>query len=609
MSFQSKYIKYKTKYINLLKEKKGGTLPVYHPPPVYPPEYYLGTTINTTPEYAFGTTIDKPSLYIDVYRFKIFNYPPTEMFDKPGEIKFNILRKTTIQPSTQGAEEMKEIRNGYVSTVKCVDSQDTGLQVYSVDYIKSEPCKNKYYTYYTQYLPKDDLHFSKYNEQQEQDLIKTIALTIRTLTQRVKSFIPVIDPNKLTNENGYILKIEITNKNKIIVFGDHHGSYHTFFRNMLRLHICGVINLNTFKVNENYIIIFLGDIVDRGNFSLEILSIMFKFIINNLNNFIINRGNHEEKHLSTEFGFKQEVAFKLTKKEGETVFNNILTLFSLCSTAIILINTNTGKKYWLCHGLFYTGAGKDETLNKFIELGNEETVLVLSNVNATGIRWTDPPGLDPTWGIGLEKETHTPQGNITENVAQPNIRFSVGTNELNLFFTKFDFIIRGHTDNESNAWLFRKTGKPSSSSHYFIQMNDWINNKNSTSNKLQPMPPPPAQNILFYDHIGAFNDYPLKKYNYNKFHVHRNNDGSLFKGEENITVNNNDQIDGPVQTITDLDHTDIYNLLTISTNTDRDRTLTSDSYIVMRFDDNMLPSVTNTIKNALEIDSWLKRDV
>ena len=140
MSFQSKYIKYKTKYINLLKEKKGGTLPVYHPPPVYPPEYYLGTTINTTPEYAFGTTIDKPSLYIDVYRFKIFNYPPTEMFDKPGEIKFNILRKTTIQPSTQGAEEMKEIRNGYVSTVKCVDSQDTGLQVYSVDYIKSEPC-------------------------------------------------------------------------------------------------------------------------------------------------------------------------------------------------------------------------------------------------------------------------------------------------------------------------------------------------------------------------------------------------------------------------------------------------------------------------------------
>ena len=65
----------------------------------------------------------------------------------------------------------------------------------------------------------------------------------------------------------------------------------------------GIINLKKFIINDPYKIIFLGDIIDRGIYSLDILNIIFKLIINNnkvkkLNDIkiIFIRGNHETKY-------------------------------------------------------------------------------------------------------------------------------------------------------------------------------------------------------------------------------------------------------------------------------------------------------------------------
>ena len=92
----------------------------------------------------------------------------------------------------------------------------------------------------------------------------------------------------------------------------------------------------------------------------------------------------------------------------------------------------------------------------------------------------------------------------------------------------------------------------------------------------------------------------------NKFTIYKNATSlQLYNKDTSITTTDYKQLDGPVQTITNLSYPDIYNVLTISTNTDLKRPLTSDSYIVMRFDEKMLPNVTDTILNSQEIDTWL----
>ena len=72
-----------------------------------------------------------------------------------------------------------------------------------------------------------------------------------------------------------------------------------------------------------------------------------------------------------------------------------------------------------------------------------------------------------------------------------------------------------------------------------------------------------------------------------------------------ISINNYNQLDGPVQTVTNLTDRETFNIMTISTNTDLGRPLTSDSYIVIRFNENMLPNVQASINSDIEIVKWL----
>ena len=511
MSFQSKYIKYKTKYINLLKKIHGGT------------------NVEST----------QSKLYIDIYKFKLLNYPS---HSTAKNVSFGTLSKTI------------DLNKGIVkSTSDITNSIEDSY--YSVDYIKSDNISNKYYSDYLNYPAKSDLDNPKYKYTNEyiHKLIKIICKTINILQCRLKhalrKYNKVDQFNEITNDTGYITKINITNKHKVIVFGDNHGSYHTFFRSMLRLHLCCVIDLNTFKVNDNYIVIFLGDIVDRGNFSLEILIIIFKFIINNKpHKFIINRGNHEEMSITEQYGFLDEIKYKIPT-EFQSIFNNIIKIFTFCSTAIILINTDSKKKYWLCHGLICNDANIDIFIN------NNDRIFILDKQQANNIRWSDTPEYNQNTLILNEDSTFNYNG-----------RPQIGTKILSKYLSPvyFEFIIRGHEDRYSNAWLLSST---------IHRMHMGIDYENTINNK---------------------------------FTIYKNaTSQQLYNKDTSITTTDYKQLDGPVQTITNLSYPDIYNVLTISTNTDLKRPLTSDSYIVMRFDEKMLPNVTDTILNSQEIDTWL----
>lgn len=93
----------------------------------------------------------------------------------------------------------------------------------------------------------------------------------------------------------------------LIVVGDIHGSFH----DLLRI-------LNYYLENKSKIL-FLGDYVDRGSFSLECITLLFALKVLNPDNFFMIRGNHEFDSLCKQYGFKDEILNSFSPLSRDTI--------------------------------------------------------------------------------------------------------------------------------------------------------------------------------------------------------------------------------------------------------------------------------------------------
>lgn len=80
-----------------------------------------------------------------------------------------------------------------------------------------------------------------------------------------------------------------------IIVGDIHGSFHDLLR---------IIHFIQEKPSK---VLFLGDYVDRGNFSLECITILFAIKSEYPDSVYLIRGNHEFDSLCSQYGFKDEI--------------------------------------------------------------------------------------------------------------------------------------------------------------------------------------------------------------------------------------------------------------------------------------------------------------
>lgn len=252
-------------------------------------------------------------------------------------------------------------------------------------------------------------------------------------------------PSSGTDEKSYIYRWDVKD-DKVFIFGDLHGSFHTFFRSMMRLHYCGIINEN-FEIKEGYRILFCGDIVDRGQYSLEILSFIFKLIQNNEDKVYIIRGNHETAAIygrKTFHNLKENLIdeFK-TKNLTEIQKTNVIHFIDNSPVAIILVCN--GKKIWCCHGsipykLKYLV--DINTLNKFIKNENnkENKIFKCNKKLTTFIMWTD---------LYYEYQIKSTKRGIygLQDIDYDTLK------ELFLLLG-IDFMIRGHQDNDFNTTLY-----------------------------------------------------------------------------------------------------------------------------------------------------------
>lgn len=99
------------------------------------------------------------------------------------------------------------------------------------------------------------------------------------------------DAQKLFKNEENIINLE----GDIIVVGDIHGSLHDLLR------ILKYIQSSKCKV------LFLGDYVDRGFFSLECITLLFAFKVMYPDNYFLIRGNHEFDSMCSCYGFKKEL--------------------------------------------------------------------------------------------------------------------------------------------------------------------------------------------------------------------------------------------------------------------------------------------------------------
>lgn len=116
----------------------------------------------------------------------------------------------------------------------------------------------------------------------------------------------------------------------VCVVGDIHGQYFDF------VHLLEKAG-SPKKINY----IFLGDYVDRGIFSVEVIILLYALKVAHPDNVVLLRGNHEWRNMTDHFTFREETISKF----DEDVYNVIMESFDAMPLAAIV-----NDRYLAIHG-------------------------------------------------------------------------------------------------------------------------------------------------------------------------------------------------------------------------------------------------------------------
>lgn len=238
------------------------------------------------------------------------------------------------------------------------------------------------------------------------------------LCERVKS---------IFKEEPNLLKLEQT----MTICGDIHGQFFDLIR---MFEVSG-------DASPSNPYLFLGDYVDRGSFSMEVVTYLFSLKINLPKSFYLLRGNHECRRMTKFFNFRDECIYKY----DEEVYNAIMDVFDTLPLAAVL-----AQRYFCVH------AGLSPDLRYIEDLNKIDRFQEIPRTGAMcDLLWSDP----------TENKAESEKEDVTKwfrHNQKRGISYIYGKSAVKVFLksNKIQCIIRGHTV-EANGYFmhFQKSQK------------------------------------------------------------------------------------------------------------------------------------------------------
>jgi len=159
----------------------------------------------------------------------------------------------------------------------------------------------------------------------------------------------------------------------VTIAGDIHGQFH----DMMELFKTGGDVSRT-----KYL--FLGDYVDRGLHSVQVITLLFLLKIENPDQIVLLRGNHEARSQTQVFGFYDECLLKY----GDSLVWRLFTdTFDFMPVAALIDN-----KLFCCHGGLSPSAPSIDDIQKLDRVGELSDTGALSD-----LAWSDPEDDHQGW--------------------------------------------------------------------------------------------------------------------------------------------------------------------------------------------------------------------
>ncbi|XP_061356861.1 serine/threonine-protein phosphatase BSL3 isoform X1 [Gastrolobium bilobum] len=136
--------------------------------------------------------------------------------------------------------------------------------------------------------------------------------------------------------------------------------------------------------------LFLGDYVDRGQHSLETISLLLALKVEYPNNVHLIRGNHEAADINALFGFRIECIERLGERDGIWAWHRINRLFNWLPLAALI-----EKKIICMHG----GIGRSINHLEQIENIQRPITMEAGSIVLMDLLWSDPTENDSVEGL------------------------------------------------------------------------------------------------------------------------------------------------------------------------------------------------------------------
>lgn len=245
---------------------------------------------------------------------------------------------------------------------------------------------------------------SFFQEQKQNPIQKAAGFGVRGLFSRKEEIIKNLE-NAIRNIKGKGEKkskdkkyVQTKQNDKIFVWGDLHGAFHSLIRGLAELKSRGIINDNLEIQRKNVKFIFMGNIIDRSAYSIETLMTVLILLHRNPGKVIYMRGSHENAANWQNYDFRDELRARLgVVEDDDPLIQALNNFFSLLPSKVFCQMPGEKPEYLVVNGLYTTPT------MKLLEIEKSITALIKNQSRSRIYQTTN--GLDllpqeqgiPTW--------------------------------------------------------------------------------------------------------------------------------------------------------------------------------------------------------------------